>query len=191
MAWIFRKSEKFHNRKIVIPSNVYFEFVDCIRKACQSFKDKTSEAWEVILYKHSRVHWVVGKYEFWEDMDEMGLKIIIKWNFKNDRTFNKSVEEGLAKPINTDDLPENSKEWLFLRRGIFLSRSQVDIIDCHLDSILQYSYYGNQDNKKIILKFIDFILTYPKMKDFVICKKVKVKVKARFQNICKQLLKTS
>ena len=97
----------------------------------------------------------------------MGLKIIIKWNFKNDRTFNKSVEEGLAKPINTDDLPENSKEWLFLRRGIFLSRSQVDIIDCHLDSILQYSYYGNQDNKKIILKFIDFILTNPKMKDFV------------------------
>ena len=40
---------KFNKKSIVIPSNVYFEFVDCIRKACQSFKDQTSEAWEVIL----------------------------------------------------------------------------------------------------------------------------------------------
>ena len=92
------------------------------------------------------------------------LKIIIKWNFKNDRSFQNLVEQGLKDPIDTEKLLD--KEWLFLRRGVFLSKSQVDMIFWNLETILQYSHY-NQDSKKIVLQFIEFVLGKPKLKTFV------------------------
>ena len=155
---------KFSKKAIVIPSNVYFELVDAIRKAYQCFQENKEEPFEQVIYRHSKVHHIVAKYEYSEDTEEMLLKIIIKWNFKNDRTFNKLVEEGLKDPIQTENLSD--KEWLFLRRGVFLSKSQVDMIYCNLDRILQYSYY-NQDSKKIVMEFIDFVLNKPKLKTFV------------------------
>ena len=155
---------KFNKKAIVIPSNVYFEFVDCVRRAYQSFQENNDEPWEKVIYRHSKVHHIVGKYENWDDTEEMILKMIIKWNFKNDRSFNKLVEEGLKDPIDTEKLSD--KEWLYLRRGVFLSKAQVDMIFCNLETILQYSYY-NQDSKKIVLQFIEFVLSKPKLKTFV------------------------
>ena len=117
---------KFNKKAIVIPNNVYFQFVDCLSKAYKCFQEGNEEPWEYVIYRHSKVHHIVGKYEYFEDTEEMILKIIIKWNFKNDRTFNKMVEEGLKDPIQTDELLD--KKWLFLRQGVFLSKSQVDMI---------------------------------------------------------------
>ena len=155
---------KFNKKAIVIPSNVYFEFVDCIRRAYLSFQENKEDSWEQVIYKHSKVHHIVGKYENCNDTEEKMLKMVLKWNFKNDRNFNKLVEEGIKDPINTDELAD--KEWLFLRRGVFLSKSQVDMIMCSLDIILQYSFY-NQDSKKIVLEFIEYVLSKPKLKTFV------------------------
>ena len=76
---------KFNKKAIVIPSNVYFEFVNCISKAYQHFQDGKEEPFEEVIYRHSKVHWIVGKYEMDEDSEEMNLKIIIKWNFAKDR----------------------------------------------------------------------------------------------------------
>ena len=89
---------------------------------------------------------------------------MIKWNHKLDRIFLKLVEEGLKDPVNTDKKAE--KDYLYLRRGVFLSESQVDMIYFNLETILQYSFY-NQDSKKIVLQFIEHILSKPKLKSFV------------------------
>ena len=116
------------------------------------------------MYKHSKIHHVVGKYEYNEDTEDMVLKVMIKWNHKLDRNFLKLVEEGLKDPVNTDKKAE--KDYLYLRRGVFLSESQVDMIYFNLETILQYSFY-NQDSKKIVLQFIEHILSKPKLKSFV------------------------
>ena len=158
---------KFNKKAIVIPSNVYFEIVNTIRKGKESFDKDSMDCWEEVIYRHSKVHHIVGKYEHWDDTDpdsEMVLKLIIKWNHKNDRSWNKLVEEGLKDPINTEKLAE--KDWLYLKRGVFLSKAQVDMIYYNLDTILQYSYY-NQDSKKIVNQFIDFVLGKEKLKTFV------------------------
>ena len=81
----YQDMAKFNKKAIVIPSNVYFEFVNCISKAYQHFQDGKEEPFEEVIYRHSKVHWIVGKYEMDEDSEEMNLKIIIKWNFAKDR----------------------------------------------------------------------------------------------------------
>ena len=158
---------KFNKKAIVIPSNVYFQFVDTISKAHDSFERNDQESFEVCIYKHKPFHHIVGKYEKADDdsNSEFLLKLIIKWNFKNDRSYQKLVEQGMKDPINITD-PLADKEWLFLRRGVFLSKDQVEMIHMNLSTILQYSYY-NQDSKKIVLEFIDYVLSKPKLKTFV------------------------
>ena len=74
------------------------------------------------------------------------------------------VEEGLKDPIVVDDLAE--KDWLYLRRGIFLTKNQVEMIFLNLSKLLEYSYY-NADSKKVVLEFIDHIFSKPKLKTFV------------------------
>ena len=74
------------------------------------------------------------------------------------------VEEGLKDPIVVDDLVE--KDWLYLRRGIFLTKNQVEMIFLNLSKLLEYSYY-NADSKKVVLEFIDHIFSKPKLKTFV------------------------
>ena len=95
----------------------------------------------------------------------MILKIIIKWNYKNDRSFNKLVEEGLKEPIIVDD-EMSEREWLYLREVVFLSKAQGDTFFGNLDTILQYSYY-NEDNKKVVSQFINYVLGKSKLKKFV------------------------
>ena len=89
------------------------------------------------MYKHSKIHHVVAKYEYNEDTEDMVLKVMIKWTHKLDRNFLKLVEEGLKDPVNTDKKAE--KDYLYLRRGVFLSESQVDMIYFNLETILQYT----------------------------------------------------
>ena len=73
------------------------------------------------------------------------------------------VEEGLKDSIVVDDLAE--KDWLYLQRGIFLTKNQVEMIFLNLSKLLKYSYY-NADSKKVVLEFIDNIFVEEKLKDY-------------------------
>ena len=53
---------KFNKKAIVIPSNVYFEIVNTIRKGKESFDKDSMDCWEEVIYRHSKVHHIVGKY---------------------------------------------------------------------------------------------------------------------------------
>ena len=71
---------RFSKKSIVIPSSCYFDFVNCVSKAYHCFQANELQHWEVLLFKHSKVHHVMAKFETW-DSDEPWLKINVKWNY--------------------------------------------------------------------------------------------------------------
>ena len=110
---------KFSKKAIIIPSSVYYEFVDTIHKAHQSFQDGSEEPWEKTIYKHSKTHHVIGKYEYHNEDADYGtrLSICIRWFFQKDQRFNCLVEEGLNQAIDTTKITGNSH---YLCRGCYM-----------------------------------------------------------------------
>ena len=73
----------FTKKAVIIPSNVYFEFINAVRRGFKAFQDGDETPFEMVLYKYSKVHHVVAKYEKWEnggDDCESKFKVQIKWN---------------------------------------------------------------------------------------------------------------
>ena len=105
----------FTKKAVIIPSNVYFVLTNAIKRGTKAFKEGDETPFEILLYKYSKVHHVVAKFEKWENDLEDGefkFKIQIKWNFKADRSFNRLVEMGLKDAIDTSNIPG---DWVWLR----------------------------------------------------------------------------
>ena len=73
----------FTKKSIVIPAQSYFDFTNAVRRAQISFEEENPEPWEMIIFKYSRCHHVVAKFEpSWEGNDPT-FRIQIKWNFRS------------------------------------------------------------------------------------------------------------
>ena len=137
---------RFSKKAVIIPSGVYYEFVDTIHKAYQSFQIGSEDHWEKLIYKHSKAHHVVGKYDYYNEDSDYGtrLSLCIKWFFKNDKSFNRLVEDGLRDAIDSAKITGDSH---YLRRGCYMDADQLSILYSHLTTLLEFSYY-EIDSKK-------------------------------------------
>ena len=59
----------FTKKAVVVPSQTYFDFINSVRRAKQDFEKGNQEPWEMLIYKYSKVHHVVAKFEQWEEND--------------------------------------------------------------------------------------------------------------------------
>ena len=162
-------SPKYSKRAIVIPAMVYIDFVKCLQRAHESFQADSKDTWEQLLFKHSSIHQVVARYEIWQSKDseepepEPLFKVLIRWNYKSDKSFAKLVDSGLKTAI---DPALQSQDWLFLKRGAYLAKNQVEMLYCSMTTLLEYSYY-EIDSKKIIMNFVDFVMASSKLRAYV------------------------
>ena len=142
-----------------------YEFVDTIHKAHQSFQDGSEEPWEKTIYKHSKTHHVIGKYEYHNEDADYGtrLSICIRWFFQKDQRFNCLVEEGLNQAIDTTKITGDSH---YLRRGCYMDANQLAILYSNLATLMDYSYYET-DSKKHVIELVDYALSSSKMHEFL------------------------
>ena len=156
---------KFTKKAVIIPASAYFEFVDTITKAHESFQNGSEEHWEKAIYKHSKAHSIIGKYEDFNGDAEYGprLSICIKWFFKLDKSFNRMVEEGTCEPIDTTKITGDHH---FLKRGCYMDNDQVSILHSNLPTLLEYSYYETEP-QKYVSEFVDYAMSSSKMRDFL------------------------
>ena len=76
------------------------------------------------------------------------------------------------------------KESVYLKRGCYLTKEDVDVLSLHLSQLLQFAYFENPDTKQMVMDFTDHVIGSPKLRDFVMeklkefpelhCKKVKI-----------------
>ena len=156
---------RFSKKAIVIPSNVYYQFVDCVFKAQESFEQNSDKHWEALIYKHSKAHHIIGKYDYYNEDSDYGTRfsICIKWYFKNDRSFNRLVDEGHNLPIDTAKITGDNH---YLRRGCYMDGNQVSILYEHLSTLMEFSYYET-DSKKHVSELVDYATTNAKLRDFL------------------------
>ena len=117
----------------------------------------------MIIFKYSRNHHVVAKFESWEDNDPT-FRIQIKWNFRHDRSWNRLVDMGMKDAIDTTNI---TGDWLFLKRIASFDKEQHEILEDNLDRLLEYSFY-EVDSKKLVLEFIDYVESSQKLRQFVL-----------------------
>ena len=157
----------FTKKAVIIPSNVYFVLTNAIKRGTKAFKEGDETPFEILLYKYSKVHHVVAKFEKWENDLEDGefkFKIQIKWNFKANRSFNSLVEMGLKDAIDTSNIPG---DWVWLRRIASFSQEQLEMVHTNLATILEYSFF-EKDSKSLVLEFIDYVVSSPKLSQYVL-----------------------
>ena len=153
----------FTKKAVVIPAQSFFEFTNAVRRAEKSFETENAEPWEMIIFKYSRVHHVVAKFERWEENDPT-FRIQIKWNFKADRSFNRLVDMGMKDAIDTTNV---TGDWLFLKRIASLNKEQHEILEDNLDRLLEYSFC-EVDSKKLVLEFVDYVESSVQLRQFVL-----------------------
>ena len=56
----------FTKKTIIIPSSNFVEFVKVLKIAYNSLKNNSEEAFEDLIYHHKPVHFLMGKYHFYE-----------------------------------------------------------------------------------------------------------------------------
>ena len=83
---------RFSKKSATIPSSQYVDFVRVVERANASFDAKDSIPWETVLYKFSKTHHLIAKFDIYEE--EPVFKLLIKWNFDNDRSWKKLVDQG-------------------------------------------------------------------------------------------------
>ena len=155
----------FSKKAVIIPCNVYYQFVDTVRKAYHSFHTGSEQDWDAIIYKHSRNHHIIGKYDYYNDDAEYGTRfsLCIRWFFKTDKSFNRLVENGYREPIDPEKVTD---DYTFLKRGWYMDNNQLSILYSNLATLLEYSYY-EVDSKKYVLELVDYVLESEKLCEFL------------------------
>ena len=156
---------RFSKKAVIIPSNVYFQFVDTIDRAYQSFQQGSNISWESLIYRHSKSHHIVGKYDYYNDDSDYGtrLSLCIKWFFKNDPTFNRLVEDGFREAIDETKIIGDSH---YLKRGCYMNEEQLAILHTNLNTLLEFSYYET-DSKTFVLELVNYVVNNAKQRAFL------------------------
>ena len=67
---------RFSASSIVIPSKNFVEFTQVVKKAYKALKDESEEKFEDLIYKYSSTHFLMGKYQPWQD--EWGFSMFLQ-----------------------------------------------------------------------------------------------------------------
>ena len=70
---------------------------------------------------------------------------------------------GLRDPICDSGLDG----WIWLKKGIYLRRNQLEILHTQMETILQHSFYENSQSKKQVLDFINHVLSNEEQRKFL------------------------
>ena len=154
---------KFSKRSISLPSSYFFIFTNCLRRAKKSFDESDTNPWETVLYKLSKSHEVVFSYHMWDE--EWRFQLGIRWNLTKDKNFQKKLAE--AGETMPDIGLLKDKESVYLKRGCYLTKEDVDVLSLHLSQLLQFAYFENPDTKQMVMDFTDHVIGSPKLRDFV------------------------
>ena len=129
---------EFSKKKtIIVPNSSFYEFVKVIKRGLDALKNKSNEAFEEVIYKHSNTHSLIGKYQMWQQ--EMTFSLFYIWRHAADKHFLNQIAMGLRDPINTSKLENPDIQPLKL--GIFnLKLEDLDIFSVNLDTIIPYTY---------------------------------------------------
>ena len=154
---------KFSARGVAIPATNFFTFTTCCKRAYKCYQTMDTTPWEVVLFKPTRAHEVVAQYHEWES--EMVFRLVICWEHKKDKPHLRRVELGMADPVDESRLEDEN--FVYLKRGGALSLQNLEILMEHLPSLIEACFFERDENKVMVLKFIDFVLDNPKIKSFV------------------------
>ena len=137
---------RFGKRAIFLPQTVFKNFSECLRRAFQIFQDHEEDSdiantgFSKLLYKYTKVHHVYASFGKFEDGDPCFL-ITTKWFFRQDRQYEKLVASGQADQINSEGL--DGRDFLWLKKGDFLPKNEVEILHSQWQTILEHSFYEN------------------------------------------------
>ena len=151
---------KFSKKSIIIPSSSYSDLVMAVERAHRCFETKQVEEFQSLIYKYSKVHHLVAKLDTWED--ELLFKLNIIWNFVNDKSFNRLIDDGLKQAVDTSQLVD--KQWLHLKRGVYLKQRHVQVLQTQLPTLLEFSFYDNPESKRKVMHFVDYVLENSKLR---------------------------
>ena len=160
---------RFSKRAIVIPASCYIDLTRAIQKAYDCFqREDPQENFEVVLFRHSKVHHIVARYETWASDDspdepQPAFKILIRWFYKKDSNYQRLVDSGIKPQIDPD---LQSSDSLFLKRGLYLGKDQTEILYHQLETLFEHSFY-ELDSKEIVMNFVDFVMSKDKLRSFV------------------------
>ena len=88
---------RFSKKSVFIPSQAFKDFGDCINRANRCFQTKNHEPWEIVLTLISKCHHVICQFGTFEDPQDPVFSIVVRWAFRNDRSYNQLVSRGLAE----------------------------------------------------------------------------------------------
>ena len=156
---------KFSKKAVIVPASAYYELVNALHKGAESFGSGSQEKWEQTIYKHSKAHHVVCKYDYPDEEADYGIHvaIAIKWFYKNDRSFKRLVEDGVREAIDTSKITGDSH---YLRRGCYMDVEQLSILLTNLPTLMESSYYET-DSKKHVLDLVNYAMGSTKLRDFL------------------------
>ena len=103
--------------------------------------------------------------EMKEFEDQFTFNLVILWHFNKDRSCIKMcADNGM---INDQWATLEGKESTYLKRGCFMKKESVEILEAHLPSVLECCFFENPTTRKIITDFIDYVLADRKLEDYV------------------------
>ena len=78
----------------------------------------------------------MARYDIWDE--EPVFKLVILWNFGNDKTWKQLVAKGDKKAIDTTDLED--KDWIHMKRGAYFKQRHVDVLYPRLITLLSVAF---------------------------------------------------
>ena len=156
---------RFSASSIVIPSKNFVEFTQVVKKAYKALKDESEEKFEDLIYKHSSTHFLMGKYQPWQD--EWGFSMFYKWRHGSDRNFQTHVAMKTRDPVDISKLED--PEYQPLKKGVFnLQLDDLEMLVSHLDTLLQYTHYQSDEHKRKVMDFVNYATSEEKHKKYLV-----------------------
>ena len=151
---------RFAKRSVFLPPTAFKSFSECLNRAYQCFLKAENgspfEEFSKLLYKYTKVHHVLCGFGQYDD-SEPCFSISTKWFFRQDRHYEKLVGSGLADPIQDEGLEDH--HYLWLKNGVYLKKSECEILHSQWATILEHSLFANSLNRRKVLEFADYALS--------------------------------
>ena len=156
---------RFSKKSVYIPASAFKDFCDCLNRANQCFQSGDFTPWEKILTKYTRCHHVIARFRTFEDPQDPVFSVIVRWDFRSDKSYNFLVSKGLRDAINISEL--ENKTFIYLKKGAYIRQSQISVLHAMMSTLLEYSFYEPPESKKKVLDFIEYVLSKENHRNFI------------------------
>ena len=156
--------QRFSKKTVIVPNSSFMDFVRVILRANEAFKTNSKEKFEETIYKHSTTHSLIGKFQNWQD--EMTFSIFYVWKHGSDKTFLQQCQMGIREPVDVSKL--ENPEIQPLKRGVFnLKYLDLEALFSQLSTILLYTYFESDKNRRKVVEFIEYAVSEKKHHDYL------------------------